>query len=626
MAATAVLAISLAPLSAQVRPEWRRVGTAALELGLADFATGPVSRVLYSSDGSKLAVEITGGRTLETSDFTTWQPLTDASGYVVTPLAAAPTLPEAGARVRVAAGDRQRVYAFGRFVHRSEDGGKHWENLTSFKGLSIIGNGLVDAAVSPRSADEIAVAGNAGVFRSVDGGRSWHGLNDQLLNLPGAKIVAPPVNGHGPQIGFGGGQVFEWLPGEKQAWRAALNPQASLEWSLRQFLGEQFGVEVTAVATSGLYQYAGDVNGGLHVSADSGRTWMHAPDAQRGRVNGFWVNKGDPRNAVAVLAPRDGALVLEPQTVLHTINGGSGGWDTVSRGLPNIAINGVTADLDSNTVYIATPTGVYMGRFSLRTFGAAPQWSQVAGLPAGAVTDVELDAGETQLWAAIEGLGLYRTLAPHRGLDPKVVSSADWTARAAAPGALFSVKGVRVSEASAGGLSVPVLAARDNESEIQIPFNAPGATISLAVNGPQGNREFSSIALLPAAPAIFEDDGTPLIEDAERGVMVDGMHPARSRMRLRIYASGLGRVRPDWPAGVAAPADNTPQVIAPVTVYWNLEQVEVTRAVLAPELTGVYWVEIELPALLDSGMVDLYLRVDGQDSNHVRLYAESDLQ
>ncbi|MEI9812704.1 MAG: hypothetical protein WDO18_08520 [Acidobacteriota bacterium] len=197
--------------------------------------------------------------------------------------------------------------------------------------------------------------------------------------------------------------------------------------------------------------------------------------------------------------------------------------------------------------------------------------------------------------------------------------------RAAAPGAVFSVMGARVTRASAGGMDVPVLIARDTDTQLQIPFNAPGTTLSLAVTGPQGQREFPSIALQPTAPGIFEVDGAPQLEDADRGVLLDGMHPARSRMRLRIYASGLGRVRPDWPANVAPPVDDLPQVIAPVSVYLNREQVEVTRAVLAPAMPGWYWVEVELPVLLESGIADLYLRVGDQDSNHVGLFVETDL-
>jgi uncharacterized protein (TIGR03437 family) len=105
-------------------------------------------------------------------------------------------------------------------------------------------------------------------------------------------------------------------------------------------------------------------------------------------------------------------------------------------------------------------------------------------------------------------------------------------------------------------------------------------------------------------------------------VWLDGMNPARSRMRVQIMADGLGRVRPDWPAGTAAPKDTTPQVVAPVTVYLDRERVEVLRAVLYPDFTGVYLVEIELPVILQYGMAELYIQVAGQESNRVRVYIE----
>jgi uncharacterized protein (TIGR03437 family) len=93
-------------------------------------------------------------------------------------------------------------------------------------------------------------------------------------------------------------------------------------------------------------------------------------------------------------------------------------------------------------------------------------------------------------------------------------------------------------------------------------------------------------------------------------------------MRVQIMATGLGRVRPDWPAGTPAPMDNLPQVIAPVTAYVDREPVNVLRAVLWPGATGWYMVEIEVPATLQYGMAELYIQVGGQESNRVRVYIE----
>lgn len=599
--------------------DWRHVGNTAVELGLAGLASGPVERVWYAQNSLRIRTGI--GKLFETDDFSAWRPLDGSALIPPVPQDSARTLPEDGARVRIAARDPLRMYAFGRFVHRSDDGGRHWENVTGYKGISIIGDSLKDLAVAPQSPDEVAVAGGAGIFRSLDGGRSWHGLNDNLPNLPGARLLAAPANGHGAQIELGGGLVFEWLPGERTAWTVA-ESQASLdELVLRQALSSIFGVPVTAATLRGTYVYAGDANGRISVSSDDGRTWLDSVDPRRGRVNAFWVDPKDPRNALAVLASRPVAGLLEPQTVLHTISGG-GGWDTVSRSLPAVSVNGVTADPISGTVYIASDMGLFLARMSLNTLGAIPSWTAMSGLPQARAMDVRLDTGETRVWTAMEGFGIYTALAPHRRDDPRVVSAADLVARAAAPGGLLSVAGARVESATAGGVQVAVLDANDSESQLQIPFNVAGPDLSLAINGPNGRREFPTMVLQPVSPAIFEVDGAPLLEDADRQIMLDGMHPARSRMRVRILAAGLGQVRPEWPAGVPAPLENTPQVVAPVTAYLDREPINVLSAALAPGFTGVYWVEIELPVLLQYGMAELYIQVDGHESNHVRFYAE----
>lgn len=614
----ALLALAV-PLLGQVRPDWRHVGNAAVELGLADLATGPVDRIWYSPDGTSLRIRTGLGRSFETADFDSWQ---TADGMVpAVPQATTQLLPEEGVQVRIAPLDTQRVYAFGRFVYRSEDGGRHWENTTGDRLGSIVGDGLRDLAVSPANPDEIAVAGGAGVFRSLDGGRSWHGLNDSLPNLPGPRLLSVPSGPNGPRIELAGGLVLEWVAGERRAWTVAPDDEVRFENLLRQALTKEFGVEVTAVVVRGNVVYAGDVNGRLSVSSDGLRTWMHSTDPRRGRVNAIWVDASDWRIALAAFASRPG-LTLEPLTVTHTINGGSA-WDAVGTNLPAVSVNGITADRASNALYLATDAGVYSGSLDLGVFGALPRWSAIAGLPAAArVSDVRLDAGQTQLWAALEGLGLYTTLAPHRLNDPRVVSAADLLARAAAPGKLLSVMGTQFDSATASGQNVPVLHSGDSKTEIQIPFNVTGISLALSVTGPQGRRDLPAVPLQAVSPAIMEEFGTPLLQDADREVMLDSSHPARSHMRVRIMAEGLGQVRPEWPAGVPSPVDNLPQVIAPVTAYIDRQPVEVLRAVLWPNFTGVYLVEIEVPATLQFGMAELYLQVGGQESNRVRVYIE----
>ena len=62
--------------------------------------------------------------------------------------------------------------------------------------------------------------------------------------------------------------------------------------------------------------------------------------------------------------------------------------------------------------------------------------------------------------------------------------------------------------------------------------------------------------------------------------------------------------------------------MAPVRAFLDRVPVEVTRATLAPAYVGFYLVEIQVPKLVDYGPAELYLEVDGQPSNHVRVYIE----
>jgi uncharacterized protein (TIGR03437 family) len=245
-------------------------------------------------------------------------------------------------------------------------------------------------------------------------------------------------------------------------------------------------------------------------------------------------------------------------------------------------------------------------------------------LPAAAAADVKLDSGAIQLWVALEGYGMFQAMAPHRVGDPRLISSAGLVARAAAPGTLFSIEGARVNSANAGGLSVPVLAATDNESQIQIPFEVRGDSLALAIDGPAGARILPSVPLLSTAPAIQLDprDGAPLLLDADNGVLLDAMHPAHSHARIQILATGLGRVQPDWPTGLPAPADIPHAVAAPVRALLDRAPVSVTRAILAPGYVGMYLVEIEIPNIVNYGPAELYIEVDGQTSNRVRVYIE----
>jgi uncharacterized protein (TIGR03437 family) len=607
--------------------DWRHIGNSAIELSLPSVTTGPVSRVWYSEDGSALYAQTVSGRTFTTADFEQWK---QVQGQGVTPpVPASPeaaTVPEAGVKLRGQSGGSNHFYGVGHNAYRSDDGGVTWTNLTAYKGGSILGDGLADLAVSPRDPDEVAVASSTGVWRSMDGGLTWTGMNQFLPNLPSGHLRAVPNGPRGVRLALAGGAAeIEWAPGEKTAWRPVDSADLERENDTKAALSQLLKHSISAIATAKDYIYTGDSEGRLQVSPDAGASWpQQFKLADLGAVESIWVDANDPRVAVAVLSARPTAAQSQskPTYVLRTMNGGIF-WDDITSNLPETAAaHGVTADRASGAVYIATDSGVFFTITDLAAAGSATSWTSLSqNLPAGA-TDVKLDGGANQLYAALDGYGVYAAIAPHRFRDASVVNAADYSSRPTAPGALLSVLGTRVDSASSASTVVPVLAASTTASQIQVPFEAKGNTFSLSMEAAAG-RLTVGLPLQNVSPSIFVDpEGTPLILDAESGVLLDSTKPARSSSRIQILTTGLGLVKPDWPTGLVAPQTDPPRVIATVRAYLDRTPVNVTQASLAPGYIGFYLVEIELPQIVNAGPAELYVEAEGQQSNRVRLYTE----
>lgn len=599
-----------------------------MELALPSLATGAVDRVWYSADGSRLYAKTASGRVFQTADFEQWQLVTDPR---VSPPRedepAAASLPESSLKL-TNGGSKGRLYGVGRDAYRSDDGGESWINLTAYKGASILGAGLASVAGSPSDPDEVTVASASGVWRSLDAGLSWTGLNDFLPNLPSGHIAGLPSGTRGVRLSVANSELeIEWAPGEKTAWKPVDSAEVEREQNLKSALSQVLKHAVSAIATVKDYIYAGDSDGRLRVSADAGVSWgAVAKLGDSGKVEAIWVDPNDPRVAVAVFRARNGAAAnpaTKPSYVLRTMNGGSF-WDDITADLPDAAsAHGVTADRASGAIYIATDAGVFFTATDLGAAGRPTNWTWLSDkLPEAAATDVKLDAGANQIYAALDGYGVYTAIAPHRLRDARVVSAADYSTKAAAPGALLSVLGARVESASSDDVAAPVLDASDTASQIQVPFSAKGNTVSLALDAAAGALTFE-VPLKSVSPAIFVDpEGTPLIMDAASGVLLDAGKPARASSRIQVLATGFGQVKPDWPTGLAAPLKDPPRVAATVHAYLDGSPVEVTQASLAPGYVGFYLIEIQIPRITNTGSAELYLEAEGQPSNRVRLYVE----
>ncbi|MDE3166346.1 MAG: hypothetical protein KGN36_11110 [Acidobacteriota bacterium] len=594
---------------------WRRVGGTSVELSLASPATGAVDSVWFSPDGSRLLARTHSGRVFGTSDFETWTPAASEASQADRPAPAVGRLPEPGART-VPAGFG-RIYALGNQLFRSEDGGRTWTNLTSFRGDSVIGPGQNGVTVAATNPDEIVAANRFGVWRSMDGGLSWAGLNQFLPNLAVRRILSTPTGTAGTRVEIDGIGAAELAPGTS-VWTPVRDAAREAEAAALRHYSGLLRADVRSMAISGSTVYVGTADGRILVSGDGGANFAATGAQAAGPVERLWA---DPTRDVVALAAIGGS---GGNHVLRTVNRGLF-WDPLdSPSLPEGAAHGIWGERAGGAVYVATDRGVFWARADLDGASvSSPNWIRLSEtLPDAPATDVRLDPAGVSVYAAIDGYGVYAAAAPHRARNLRIVNSADLSTRPAAPGSLLSVIGGRVDSARGGNLEYPVLAAGDDASQIQVPFAATGPNVTLALSTAVGPLRMG-VQVLPVSPVIFVgSDGSPMLQDSASGLLLDTRNPARSGAHVLVFATGLGRVRPDWPTGLAAPMDNPPAVAANVRAFLNGAPVQVVRATLAPGFIGFYQVELELPEINNAGPAELYLTAGGVESNRVQLLIE----
>jgi uncharacterized protein (TIGR03437 family) len=123
------------------------------------------------------------------------------------------------------------------------------------------------------------------------------------------------------------------------------------------------------------------------------------------------------------------------------------------------------------------------------------------------------------------------------------------------------------------------------------------------------------VRILPAAPGIFQarmDDGTfRAIVMRGKGTPVDLSNPAQRSRKLRLYATGLGPLRPQK----SEPDPSPSRTLYPVVVGVNHHGVRLLAAQPEPEMPGVLALDFEIPQDVPSGPdipLSVGVLVDGQ--------------
>jgi uncharacterized protein (TIGR03437 family) len=180
------------------------------------------------------------------------------------------------------------------------------------------------------------------------------------------------------------------------------------------------------------------------------------------------------------------------------------------------------------------------------------------------------------------------------------------------------------SSATFDGTAAPMFFASNNFLAVHAPFTlSPGATTQIQVVNTSGTSTAVPLTVVAAKPGVltYESDG----RGQARAINQDGSlngdpslisseKPAPAGSFIAVYATGLGAVNPPIVAGTPPPIDILSTTVATVTANIGGQDAAVLWAGAAPTQTGVYQVNIVVPATARSGANRLVLTAAGNSS------------
>ncbi|HEV8357147.1 MAG TPA: hypothetical protein VGQ17_10325 [Gemmatimonadales bacterium] len=374
--AVALAATAAAPLAAQAKPaadsspfasiasglQFRSIGPALTSGRVADIAVHPTDKRIWYVATAAGGVWKSGNAGLSFSS------VFDGEGSFSTGVVAIDQRNPNVVWVGTGENNAQRVVAYGDGVYRSLDGGKSWTNM-GLKESEHIGR----IAIDPRNSDVVFVAaqgplwrkgGDRGIYKTTDGGKSWTrvlagddwtGANDVQIDPRNPDVLVATMWQRQRRTccfiaGGPGSGVFRSVDGGK-TWNKSQSGFPSED------LG-RIGLSMSPANSSVVYAIAeaAQGKGGLFRSRDGGASWEKMSGYQSGS-NYYNEVFADPRNVDRVYAidvtlqvSEDGGKTfhrvgealkhvdnhvvwIDPDDTDHLVVGCDGGvYETVDRG------------------------------------------------------------------------------------------------------------------------------------------------------------------------------------------------------------------------------------------------------------------------------------------------------
>ncbi len=306
--------------------KFRLIGPAVASGRVMSIAVNPKNKFEYY-------VGVASGGVWKTvNDGTTWSPVFDGEasysiGWVTLD-------PNDSSVVWVGSGESnsQRSVSYGDGIYRSVDGGKSWENL-GLKKSEHIGRVVVD----PRDSKVVYVAaegplwgpgGDRGLYKSVDGGKTWKAVLTISENTGVVDVQVDPSN---PDIVYAAAyqrrrHVFTLIDGGPES-AIYKSTDAGATWNkLKSGLPSvdmgRIGLAVSPADPNVVYATieAADGKGGIFRSNDKGATWEKRNEFDMGAMYYARV-VADPKNVDRIFVMNVQLREsLDGGKTLHTIN------------------------------------------------------------------------------------------------------------------------------------------------------------------------------------------------------------------------------------------------------------------------------------------------------------------
>lgn len=305
--------------------KFRSIGPAYCSGRIADFAVNPKKT-------SEYFVAVASGHVWKTNNSgTTWQPVFDNYGSYS--IACVVMDPNNSNVVWIGTGENnhQRALGYGDGVYKSIDGGKSWKNMGLKDSRQI---GMI--AIDPRNSDVVYVAaegsvwgpgGERGLYKTTDGGKTWNKVLNISENTGVNNIIMDPRN---PDVLYATSEmrrrhVFTKIGGGPEtAIYKSTNAGASWDKLTSGLPSEDMGgigLAISPVNPDYLYAIIEAANNasGFYRSTNRGASWSKMSDHT---AQGQYYNE-------IFCDPVDVNVVYSMETVSHVTRDGGKTWKSL---------------------------------------------------------------------------------------------------------------------------------------------------------------------------------------------------------------------------------------------------------------------------------------------------------